>query len=537
LSIESRTKAKARRPSRAAADAPAELAALRESEEKFRRIAEGSPFGLGTYDREQRVLFTNSRLTELTGWSQLELPRVADWFEQLYPDPRYRQKVEAQWNRDIAQVRRGRLRQSPVRAYRVQCRDGSVKDLEITFALEKDLVHAVFIDITERKRTEEALRAATEFMRALLDFAPMPIYVRDAEHRYRLVNREWERVFRRKRAEVIGRAIDEVLPPELADYLERTNRKVLATRRAISTEESIDFPEGRRIYHTMKFPLRNAEGEVDSVGGISIDMTQRIRAEQEILRLNDELEQRVADRTAELAAANRELRSEIAERLRLQTELLEISEREQRRLGQDLHDELGQQLTGLGMMAAVLERQLREEKHPRARFAAELGEMLQRAVTTTRDLARGFYPVVLEQGGLLAALQDLAHRTEVVAGVRCVVRHRPTFHFPRSASIHLYRIAQEALSNAVRHGSPRTIQIELGAQRGVSRLRIVNDGPRYTLPPPGKRGFGLSIMRYRARLIDAAVTVGPGPRGGCEVVCVLEAREERREKPDDKSLL
>ncbi len=497
------------------------LGALRESEEKFRKIAENSPLGLGIYNTAGKIHFLNPKLLEIVGWRPREVPDLQTWFSKVYPDPVYRREVEDTWKGDIRRVQRGELTHSPVREYRVTCRDGSEKICEVTFALGADHTYAVFSDVTSRIRATEALREATEFMRALLESAPIPIYVRDAAHRYRLVNREWERLFRRKRAEVIGRAITEVLPAKLAESLEKANRQVLARERTVSTEETVDFPEGRQVFHTVKFPLRNAAGRVDAVGGISIDMTQRIRAEEEFLRLNAELEERVLERTEELATANQELRREIGERVRLQSELLEISEREQRRLGQDLHDELGQQLTGLGLMLAAFEQELKVAGHPRAALVTEFSELLRKAVTATRDLAKGFYPVVLEEGGLLVALQDLAHRTNAIAGVRCAIRHRGSFRFKKAQAIHLYRIAQEAVSNALKHGKPRTIEIVLTVQRGRSVMRIFNDGRAFKPPAAGNGGFGLQLMRYRGRSIGAEVAFSCGPKGGCEVVCTL----------------
>jgi signal transduction histidine kinase len=186
-----------------------------------------------------------------------------------------------------------------------------------------------------------------------------------------------------------------------------------------------------------------------------------------------------------------------------------------------LHDELGQQLTGLGMMLAAFQQELKAEGNPHVAAVAEFSGLLRKAVAATRDLAKGFYPVVLEEGGLRVALQDLAHRTNAIGGVRCVIRPRPGFRFAKAHAIHLYRIAQEAVSNALKHGKPRTIEIVLTVQRGRSVMRIANDGRAFKPTAAGNGGFGLHLMRYRARYIGADVTVGRGRKGGCEVVCML----------------
>jgi PAS domain S-box-containing protein len=378
-------------------DHVATLSALQASESEFRRILENAPVGLGTYNAEGRITFMNPKLTEIVGYRVSDVPLLADWIREAYPDPEYRRAVEAQWAADIARVQRGEMRHSPVREYRLVCRDGSVKHCEITFALGKDGTYAMFNDITGRKQAEAALRG-----------------------------------------------------------------------------------------------------------------------------LNAHLEERVAQRTAQLRLANQVLRCEVTARQRLQSQIIEVSEREQRRLGEALHEKLGQQLTALGLMTSVLERELRRDGHPGADSVASLGVTIKESVRSARELSRSFYAVALEQGGLVLALQELAASTQAATGVRCRVRHRAAFHFAAEAAIHLYRIAQEAVTNAVKHAAPREIHLDLTVRHGISILRVANDG-RIWRPPrrAASGGLGLPIMRHRADLIGARLTLEPGQPRGCIVTCAL----------------
>ncbi len=309
-----------------------------------------------------------------------------------------------------------------------------------------------------------------------------------------------------------------VLPPREYPLAIAIRGKTVAAR-----ELMIERGDGTRgVICVNAAPIRDARRKIVSAVAVFLDVSEEKKTEAEVRALNAELETRVAHRTAELDAANRDLVREIAERLRLESRILDISEREQRRLGQDLHDELGQQLAGIGMLAAVVHRDLQQQQHGKTAAVAEIVEMLRQAVTSTRTLARGFYPVVLEQGGLRVALKDLAERTEKLTGVRCEVDYRRSFRFPKPAEIHLYRIAQEALTNGVKHGQPRRISIECMAIRRVPILRITNDGRSFKAGGRKRGGLGLHILQYRARLIGGEVSVARGPNGGCQVTCTFQ---------------
>ena len=212
---------------------------------------------------------------------------------------------------------------------------------------------------------------------------------------------------------------------------------------------------------------------------------------------------------------------DITEKRRLENEILEVSESEQKRLGQELHDDLGQQLTGLSMLSSLLAKCLKNEGNPQAAQAEDLSRMLQHTILGARNLAKGLYPIELERGGLFLALSDLTERITIQTRINCRLSLDKTFVLPGDKAIHLFRIVQEAINNAIKHGKARNILVECILAGGIRTLRITDDGVGFKQPEPGKAGMGLHLFEYRARIIGAKIAVANGDAGGCQVTCSL----------------
>jgi signal transduction histidine kinase len=252
-----------------------------------------------------------------------------------------------------------------------------------------------------------------------------------------------------------------------------------------------------------------------------IDITERKQAEEDIKNYRHHLEELVQTRTAELTRANKKLQQEIDERRRLEKEIQEISERERKRLGHELHDSLGQQLAGISLLSKVVEKKLRAKSAKEATDVAEIIELVKQAMDQTRDLARGMHPVDLEEGGLAMSLQELAKRTENLFHIRCTFKYDESCEIDAPLmAVHLYRITQEAITNAVKHGKTKNIQIELVRRREGSVLTVKNDGldfPKvFTARGPG---MGLQIMGHRADIIGASLDIHKAAEGGTIVAC------------------
>ncbi|HEX4667260.1 MAG TPA: sensor histidine kinase [Chthoniobacterales bacterium] len=214
---------------------------------------------------------------------------------------------------------------------------------------------------------------------------------------------------------------------------------------------------------------------------------------------------------------------------RLEREIVNATEAEQRRIGQDLHDGLCQYLAALSCSATSLRDDLQGlQLTAEARTAGELALQLRDAVVQTRDLARGLAPAHISQVGLVLALESLAQSVSRLQGLSCKFRFQGrSADCDEPSAIHLYRIAQEAISNATRHGGASTIEISLEAGENLLTLRILDDG--VGISQPGSNGMGLTIMRHRARSSGGELKIERAPGGGTLVSCTARRRQPENE--------
>ena len=216
---------------------------------------------------------------------------------------------------------------------------------------------------------------------------------------------------------------------------------------------------------------------------------------------------------------------DITERKGLEEAILEISAREQRRIAQDLHDGLGQHLTGIAFMCKVLEQKLSDKSLPEAVEAAKIVKMVNQAIDNTRQLARGLHPVAAEPLGLMSALKKWANEVEGLFHIGCNFHcEKPLEIHDANLATHLYRIAQEAVNNAIRHGKSRNILISLSGKNETGTLVIQDDGDGFPKKPASPPGVGLSIMNYRADMVGGSLKVQPNQERGITVTCIFPIR-------------
>lgn len=217
---------------------------------------------------------------------------------------------------------------------------------------------------------------------------------------------------------------------------------------------------------------------------------------------------------------------DVSERKLLEKEILDISNREQMRIGQDLHDGLGQHLTGITFLTRALENKLAAQRLPEAAEAAEIGKLVLQALTQTRILARGLFPVELEAGGLAQAFKDVAATVEKCFNIRCQFLGDDAVRVTdRSLAHHLFRITQEAVSNAVRHGKAQCVSIALRRLDQKLLLSIRDDGIGFPSEETRPAGLGLRIMQYRAQRMRASLEIRAVETGGTLVQCVCHDPE------------
>jgi signal transduction histidine kinase len=207
---------------------------------------------------------------------------------------------------------------------------------------------------------------------------------------------------------------------------------------------------------------------------------------------------------------------------------VEVASAQQQRIGQDLHDSVAQELTALTLLARDLAETLRTDPRKAAPLVERMEQGLQRGQQELRAVLRGLLPVAVEGEGLMAALADLAERTRREGKVACA------FDCPDRVSLadnlaatHLYLIAQEAVHNALKHARPRNVRIGLRSNH-VLVLRVQCDGAG--MPARPAEGMGLRIMRNRAAIIGATLTIGPADPTGTVVTCVLARKNHEPEK-------
>ncbi|WP_162525327.1 hybrid sensor histidine kinase/response regulator [Rariglobus hedericola] len=214
---------------------------------------------------------------------------------------------------------------------------------------------------------------------------------------------------------------------------------------------------------------------------------------------------------------------DITERRWLEKKLLLISDAEQLRIGADLHDGLGQHLTGIACMAAALRDRLKAQNLPETKPADEIARLVNEATAQTRALARGLCPVQLDQSGLSTALEHLTDQMEIVHGIECHFRSADEpFECDHDSALHLYRITQEALQNATRHGKATRIEVVLDSSPEGGRLAIEDNGHGFDMQQNGSgAGVGLRLMRYRAGMIGGNLSIESQPQGGTRVECIF----------------
>jgi PAS domain S-box-containing protein len=376
-------------------------------------------------------------------------------------------------------------------------------------------------EMTGRKGAEHALLQTQERLQFLLSATPVVIYSCQPKAPYA--------------ATFIGENVKHVLGYEAWEFLEDPGfwvRQVhpddvaglhASLKRGLMTGESVfryRFRHKDGKYRWMRDDwrlVRDEQGAPSEIFGSWIDVTERKQAEDALRQAQQELERRVRERTAELQAANQAL---VESRERFQRELLHVTEREQRRLGEDLHDDLGQQLVGIEFLSNALEQRL--HGRPESARAAEIASLIRAAIDHTRRLARGLAPIELESGGLVAALKALATHTSELFRVRC------EFHCASSvplddltAATHLYRIAQEAVTNSIKHGQARRIEIRMEVAGSEAALTIEDDGLGLPKTGPDPEGMGWRIMRHRAGALGGSLSIENRREQGTNVSCSI----------------
>src|SRR5438094_5170202 len=250
------------------------------------------------------------------------------------------------------------------------------------------------------------------------------------------------------------------------------------------------------------------------------DRPRRKKSKASLREAQSRLRARVKEGTAELRFANEGLRREIQRRKGLEGVILEISDREQQRIGQELHDGLCQHLTAVAFMARSVALRLKNHRVIEVNDIEKIAQLVNDAATDTRNLSRALHRRDVDAVGLVNALEDLVDRE--IWKTPCRLKIKPSFYIEDDfASAQLYRIAREAVINANKHAQAREIVVKLERARKEIVLRVTDDGVGIPSEPKLKQGLGSHIMRYRAGVIGGRLEVESPKRGGTRVSCYL----------------
>jgi PAS domain S-box-containing protein len=461
---------------------------------------------------EKQLRSKELRLDQLTGnirevfW--ISIPQSREWIyvspayedifgrscESLYQDPwSVLEAIHPDDREEVRSLMEQEVEDDLSLNFRITRPDGQIRWIRTrAFPLQNEegevfRVAGISEDVTEQTVTENALRRTEAKNRALLNAIPDLIFRVSRDGVYLDYHARDQSKLRAPPQEFLGKRVWDFFPD-----LEEEVRKAIEKSLESGALEIIEYPfelHGEQRDYESRF-VKSGEDEVTLI---------------------------VRD---------------ITEHKRLEREILEISSREQERIGHDLHDGLSQQLTGIALLGKALTQKLETRPFPEAEDARRIVDLANAAIAQTRSLARGLSPVELEQQGLYAALEELAAGVETLHPVSCRFRRRQDVSVEDHATAnHLYRIAQEAVTNALKHAAPSRIEIELQKDDGTYTLKIQDNGKGLPQDSSRSNGMGFHIMQYRARMIDASLTIEDTPGKGTTVTCKLVNKEtEQRHK-------
>jgi PAS domain S-box-containing protein len=451
-------------------------AQLRSSEEWFRQLAENIREAFWMTDPAKgEMIYISPGYEAIWGRTCASLYKTPlDWLAAIHPE-------------DLPGVRETMAKQAVDKydqTYRIFRPDGTMRwihDRAFPIQNEKGEVYriaGIAEDITERKRTEAALDEKAGHLRAVVARAPIIVFTVNKDG---IITTEEGGALHDAHA-VPGRNIGRHMAQVFSEY----PRIIENLNRCLFGEEFIETVEfGGQVFTTWYAPQLDERSNIIGVVGVATNVTERHRLERQVL---------------------------------------EISDREQARIGQDLHDGLCQHLVGLAFAANTLEQNLAAKGLREATAAREIAAMLDDAISQARDTAHGLYPARLEAEGLASALGELTVDVTRQHGVECRLEYpEPVLLSDNTATIQLYRIAQEAVRNAVRHANARQIILRLTREDGRVNLSVRDDGVGISKHSRNNPGMGLNIMEYRARTIGGSLAINPHGSGGTEVVCQIAA--------------
>jgi PAS domain S-box-containing protein len=482
-------------------------AALRESEERYRSIYHDTPAMLHSIDASGRLISVSNYWAEAMGYSQKE---VIGHPLTEYLTPASRKYAEETVMPDFFKT--GFCRDV---SYQFVKKNKTVIDVLLSAIAVRDaqgkIVRslAVCVDVTKRKKAEEALRKAKEQLSrhsmdlerqvrertreisGILKYTPDVVYIKDPQGRYVLINARYEEILGLGIEQVRGKTDADILPGDIAGQFRTNDQRIFESGHSLQVEERFLHKDGVHVYLSVKFPLYDEPvgdkpGRISGVCSISTDITAEKQARDQLRRLS-----------AGVMAAQEAERSALA---------------------RELHDELSQVLTALRMDLAWMANRLESVDAVAARRALAMRDLIDQNIEDVRGLAIRLRPGVLDDLGLVDALEWLTTDFEKRTDITCVFEHQPIPAISDTIATAIYRITQEALTNAGRHAGASHVTVRLLPVDEKLTLSVIDDGRGFDVGDLTESvGLGVVGMRERATLVGGTLSVSSGPGKGTRV--------------------
>lgn len=486
---------------------------LKRTKEYLENVINNSVDAIGIVDRHGRFLVWNRRAEEIYGYAFHELAGKTAF--DLYADPQELERMLDTLRRD-----------GVVREYEIlmKKRNGSVVPMDISISLLKDdaghTIGSVCVarDLSERKKAEMELKRAREELErrshdlerqvrkrtreinSIIRYTPAIVYLKDKDALYKMINSRYEELFGLRNEEIQGKSDYDIFPPEVAGRMRARDLEILRERRPWQGEETIPQKDGVHTYLSVKFPLFDEQGEVSGLCGIATDITELKKAQEQMRRFSGSI--------------------------------LTSQEKERAAIARELHDELGQVLTALRMDAVWLHERVKGRDAKAAERAAAMCQLIDSTIDEVRALATRLRPGVLDDLGLLEALEWYTSEFNKRTGISCTFRHRNVPRVENLVATAAYRIAQEALTNVARHSMASQVSVSLQVKDNLLTLAVTDNGCGFDVRRMAESDcLGLAGMRERASLVGGSLEIQSRPGKGTRVCFKLPFSETGRIPP------
>jgi two-component system, chemotaxis family, CheB/CheR fusion protein len=504
--------------------------ATRKSEEQFRRAIEDAPIPVIMHAEDGEVLQISRTWTELTGYTLEDVPTIDAWLTRAYGEGA--DEVRNHMHEMFKEQRRTVNIEFPIRT-----RDRNVRYWSFSASSPGTLrdgrrfVIGMAVDITERKRAEDYLRESDTRLRLMMDSVEdYAIMIMDRGGHIEMWNSGAERTFGYTADEVIGQYVDIIFTPDDRRRQVPLAEMETARKKGRAADERWHIRKnGTRFYVSgVLTTLHNLNGVVTGYVKIARDLTDQHRIEEELRRINDELEERVRERTFELAKVNESLRDEISERIqterdrvRLLRQIVRAQEDERRRIARDIHDQVGQQMTALRLNLAAIDQAYSGDGEIRTKLE-QTKAIAERLDADVDFLAWELRPAALDDIGVAEAMGSFVRQWSRYSGVQAQF-HTSGLDRERlslETETNLYRIMQEALNNTMKYAQANRVDVLLERRDNQVVLIVEDDGVGFHATEQagdGDKGMGLIGMRERAALVGGTLQIESQPKKGTTI--------------------